>query len=74
MAEAVKDFLLSGTRLRERMDAKLEGLRENRRRHQKYVQTFRELDRTTDRDLHEIGISRADIAQICDEAAYGRRS
>lgn len=36
-----------------------------------YTQTVRELNALTDRDLHDLGLARADVPSIAREAAYG---
>jgi uncharacterized protein YjiS (DUF1127 family) len=41
-------------------------------RRRTYVTTFRELNGLTDRELIDLGIHRANIAQIAAEAAYGK--
>lgn len=65
---AVTDFF-SGPTLRDCIIAKRDEMRENRRIRKMYSRTFRELDRMTDRDLADLGISRSDIARNSHEVA-----
>ncbi|MCB2109840.1 MAG: DUF1127 domain-containing protein [Defluviimonas sp.] len=55
----------------ERINAFLEGIRENRLRRRVYRQTLNELSALSDRDLADLGMHRSLIPGIAREAAYG---
>jgi uncharacterized protein YjiS (DUF1127 family) len=48
-------------------------LREERKRRRIYSETYNELRSLSDRELADIGISRADLVDIARDAAYGDR-
>jgi len=47
-------------------------MREQRRLRRDYTHTFNELNSLSDRDLNDLGISRGSIADIAEQAAYGK--
>ena len=55
-----------------RLMAAIQHMQENRARRVIYRQTVRELNALTDRDLADLGISRAMIAGLAREAAWGK--
>ncbi|MCV2865837.1 DUF1127 domain-containing protein [Albidovulum sediminicola] len=66
--------VISGTDLglAERIGAFLRNLQDARGRYKVYRQTVKELNALSDRDLYDLGISRASINAIATEAAYGQ--
>ena len=64
------DFFHPGIRLSEWFEAGKKAAAERRAQHSAYVRTLRELQRSSDRDLADIGISRLSIKEIAYEAAY----
>jgi uncharacterized protein YjiS (DUF1127 family) len=57
--------------LRSRTSEFIEQVRDYLRRRSVYVQTLRELNALTDRELMDLGIARASIADVAREAAFG---
>jgi len=60
-----------GTRLREWFEVRKKAAAEGRAQRSAYVRTLHELERSSNRDLDDIGISRLSIKEIAYEAAYG---
>lgn len=56
----------------DRFTTLLASLRDSRQRYKMYRQTREELSRLSDRELHDLGISRGSINAIAMEAAYGK--
>ncbi|SPH18729.1 hypothetical protein DEA8626_02271 [Defluviimonas aquaemixtae] len=56
----------------DRIATLLSNLRDSRQRYKLYRQTRNELTRLSDRELHDLGISRSSINSIAIEAAYGK--
>lgn len=56
-----------------RLMAATRRLQENRARRAIYRQTVRELNALTNRDLADLGINRAMIARLAQEAAWGTK-
>ena len=65
------DLFHPGIRLREWFEARIKAAAVRRKQHSAYARTLRELHRSSDRDLADIGISRLSIKEIAYEAAYG---
>jgi uncharacterized protein YjiS (DUF1127 family) len=65
------DLFHPGIRLREWFEARIEAAAVHRKQHSSYARTLRELQRSSDRDLADIGISRLSIKEIAYETAYG---
>lgn len=56
-----------------RLMAAIQHMQENRARRVIYRQTVRELNALTNRDLADLGISRAMITRLAHEAAWGTK-
>ena len=56
-----------------RLMAAIQHMQENRARRVIYRQTVRELNALTNRDLADLGISRAMISRLAHEAAWGSK-
>ena len=56
-----------------RLMAAIQHMQENRARRVIYRQTVRELNALTNRDLADLGISRAMITRLAHEAAWGSK-
>ena len=65
------DLFHTGIRLRDWFEASRKAAAERHAQHSAYVRTLRELQRSSDRDLADIGISRLSIKEIAYEAVYG---
>ncbi len=65
---AAADLGLAG-----RLMAAIQHMQENRARRVIYRQTVRELNALTNRDLADLGISRAMITRLAHEAAWGTK-
>lgn len=59
------------TLLRSNVAARLDGVRAELAKRRVYRNTYKELSALSDRDLADLGISRASIRTISLEAAYG---
>lgn len=55
----------------ERLAALITAFREANARRALYAQTLQELNALSDRDLSDLGMSRASIAHVARQAAYG---
>ena len=64
-------FFHPGTRLREWLEVRKKAAAEGRAQRSAYFRTLHELERSSNRDLDDIGISRLSIKEIAYEAAYG---
>lgn len=71
MAYANVSRAASGSFL-DRLSALFASVRAAASRRRLYLQTFRELNGLTERELTDLGIHRASIADIAREAAYGK--
>lgn len=58
--------------LSDRIAAVFSALRDSRQRYRMYRQTVQELSVLSDRELHDLGLSRSSIETIALEAAYGK--
>jgi uncharacterized protein YjiS (DUF1127 family) len=56
----------------DRVTALVADLRDGFAKRRIYVQTVQELDKLTDRELSDLGISRIQIADVARDAAYGK--
>jgi uncharacterized protein YjiS (DUF1127 family) len=56
-----------------RLAATWQGLSERLARHRLYRQTLNELSALSDRELADLGLHRAQIADVAADAAYGTR-
>jgi len=65
------DLFRPRIRLRDWFEASRKAAAVRRAQHSAYVRTLHELQRSSDRDLADIGISRLSIKEIAYEAAYG---
>ena len=65
------DHGLSGTSLWQRLSDLKANLAERQAQRQAFRRTLGELSAMSDRDLTDIGIDRADIRAIAQQAAYG---
>ncbi|AGI67667.1 hypothetical protein OAN307_c20260 [Octadecabacter antarcticus 307] len=61
----------TGTSLRSRFEAFRDQLAENASKRKVYLTTLSELERTSARELQDLGIAPSSIRQIAHEAAYG---
>ncbi|MFV0386966.1 DUF1127 domain-containing protein [Paracoccus sp. (in: a-proteobacteria)] len=71
MATTVKAHNAAVTGFRARVLNAIERMQENRARRVVYRQTLRELNGLSNRELNDLGISRAMITRLAHEAAYG---
>jgi hypothetical protein len=62
-----------GTRLREWFEVRKKEAVERRAQRSVYFRTLHELERSSNRDLDDIGISRLSIKELAYEVAYGDR-
>jgi uncharacterized protein YjiS (DUF1127 family) len=67
------DFSHPGTRLREWFEFRKKEAAERRAQRSAYFRILHELERSSNRDLDDIGISRLSIKEIAYEVAYGDR-
>jgi hypothetical protein len=67
------DFFHPGTRLREWFEVRKKEAVERRAQRSVYFRTLHELERSSNRDLDDIGISRLSIKELAYEVAYGDR-
>lgn len=72
VAIAQHNALAADTGLRGRVMAAIHRVQENRARRAVYRQTVRELNALTSRDLDDLGINRAMITRLAEDAAWGK--
>lgn len=74
MAVIANAHIAEATGLRARLLNAIQRIQENRARRVVYRQTMRELSGLTNRELNDLGISRAMISRIAQDAAYGAQA
>lgn len=73
MAAIAHSHNAAATGIAGRFMAAIQRMQENRARRAIYRQTVRELNMLTNRDLADLGIDRAMIPQLAEDAAWGAK-